>query len=402
MAHAILFDWSKCCAGRGFLTSRPGLRHSGFPATGPGWSNRSLRQEVASPAPGSRDGSSRRAEPSYFQQFLDGPSHSALLFAQQEGAAELVGVTRQLLGTPGSPFAYRGNMGPSLVPAPLMSRLRQLGNVLSSAFRLVGLFGVDYIQHDDEPWLVEINPRYTASVEVFELATHRTLLTEHLRACGMDLVESPSPGKPKTVTTKAPVVGKAVLYAQRSMVAPEIEIDDPRCRDSFAVPAIADVPWPGTAIAAGEPIMTMFTKGEDVRECEARLDELETLWQNETVATLPGGWRPVHTIRLEIEPFAELVAHSESLTGSQVDSPDSCRVKLKSAPVTVLQSPKMSIFSAAANPTSPHTSRESCCCRGFRCTRPHWRHSCRGARGYRDGRRKRTGGSSSRECGSIS
>ena len=189
-------------------------------------------------------------------------------------------MTRQLLGTPGSPFAYRGNIGPSLVPAPLMSRLRQLGNVLSSAFRLVGLFGVDYIQHDDEPWLVEINPRYTASVEVFELATHRTLLTEHLRACGMDLVESPPPGKPKTVTTKAPVVGKAVLYAQRYMVAPEIEIDDPRCRDPFAVPAIADVPWPGTAIAAGEPIMTMFTKGEDVRECEARLDELETLWQN--------------------------------------------------------------------------------------------------------------------------
>ena len=33
--------------------------------------------------------------------------------------------------------------------------------------------------------------KYTASVEVFELATHRTLLTEHLRACGMDLVESP-------------------------------------------------------------------------------------------------------------------------------------------------------------------------------------------------------------------
>ncbi len=64
------------------------------------------------------------------------------------------------------------------------------------------------------------------------------------------------------------------------MAAPEIEIDDPRRRDPFADPAIADVPWPGTAIAAGEPIMTMFTKGEDVRECEARLDELETLRQN--------------------------------------------------------------------------------------------------------------------------
>jgi hypothetical protein len=64
------------------------------------------------------------------------------------------------------------------------------------------------------------------------------------------------------------------------LVAPEIEIEDPRCRDPFAVPAIADVPWPGSAIAAGEPIMTMFTQGEDIRECEDRLDELETLWQN--------------------------------------------------------------------------------------------------------------------------
>ncbi len=48
VAHAILFVWSKCCAGRGFLTSRPGLTHRGFPAMDPGWSNRSLRQEVVS------------------------------------------------------------------------------------------------------------------------------------------------------------------------------------------------------------------------------------------------------------------------------------------------------------------------------------------------------------------
>ena len=76
---------------------------------------------------------------------------------------------------------------------------------------------------------------------------------------------------------------------------------------------------------------------QTLEETPHRDDKFRT--KEETVATLPGGWRSVHTIRLEIEPFAELVAHSESLTGSQVDSPDSCRVKLKSAPVTVLQSP---------------------------------------------------------------
>jgi len=222
-------------------------------------------------------------EPCYFQRFLDGPSNSALFLAHQ-GRAELVGVTRQLRGAPGSPFAYRGNVGPIPVSAPLMSRLRLAGNVLTSAFHLVGLFGVDYILRDDEPWLVEINPRYTASVEVFELATGRTLMNEHLRACAMDLVESNPPLKPKTLSTKAPVVGKAILYAHRSLVAPEIEIDDSRYRDIFAVPAIADVPWPGTPIAAGEPIMTIFTTGEDVRDCEARLDELETFWQNKLKA----------------------------------------------------------------------------------------------------------------------
>ncbi len=221
-----------------------------------------------------------RAEPSYLQQFLDGPSYSALFLAAQPGTAELVGVTRQLLGTPGSPFVYRGNIGPGRVAAPLMSRLRQVGNVLCSAFRLVGLFGVDYIQHDDEPWLVELNPRYTGSVEIFELATHRALLTEHLRACGMDPAELPPTGNPQVLCTKAPVVGKAILYARRDLIAPEIEIDEPRCRDLFSVPASTDIPWPGTEIKAGEPVMTLFTTGHDVQECADRLAEQESSWQN--------------------------------------------------------------------------------------------------------------------------
>jgi predicted ATP-grasp superfamily ATP-dependent carboligase len=220
------------------------------------------------------------AEPSYLQQFLAGPSHSALFLARHAGSAELVGVTRQLLGRPGSPFAYRGNIGPCRVPAPLMSRLHHLGNVFCSAFRLVGLFGVDFIWHDGEPWPVEINPRYTAAVEIFELALHRTLLSEHLRACGMDLAASHPSRKPHIPTPRAPVVGKTTLYARRNSMAPEIDFEDPRCRDLFAVPAVADVPWPGSAIAAGEPFMTLFATGQDVRECEDRLAEQEAFWQD--------------------------------------------------------------------------------------------------------------------------
>ena len=59
----------------------------------------------------------------------------------------------------------------------------------------------------------------------------------------------------------------------------------------------------------------------------------------ETIATLPGGWDLAHAIRLGIKPFAELGANSEALSGSQVDSPCSCRAIFESAPVAMLQPP---------------------------------------------------------------
>ena len=66
----------------------------------------------------------------------------------------------------------------------------------------------------------------------------------------------------------------------------------------------------------------------------------------ETMASLPGGWDLAHAIRLGIKPFAELGANSEALSGSQVDSPCSCRAIFESAPVTMLQSRKMGVFCA--------------------------------------------------------
>ena len=58
----------------------------------------------------------------------------------------------------------------------------------------------------------------------------------------------------------------------------------------------------------------------------------------ETIATLPGGWDLAHAIRLGIKPFAELGANSEALSGSQVDSPCSCRAIFESAPVAMRHS----------------------------------------------------------------
>jgi hypothetical protein len=76
--------------------------------------------------------------------------------------------------------------------------------------------------------------------------------------------------------------------------------------------------------------------------------------KSETIAMLPGGWELAHAIRLGIKPLAELGANSEALSGSQLDSPCSCRAIFESAPVAMLQSRISRLFPHIRE--SPHSS----------------------------------------------
>ena len=111
-----------------------------------------------------------------------------------------------------------------------------MGQLLASTFSLVGLFGVDHVLQNDEPWVVEINPRYTASVEILELAVGRSLLAEHVSACLGEYESSPPPTRSISRRRLPRVAGKTILYADRSLVAPEIEIHGFRDRTRSRFP----------------------------------------------------------------------------------------------------------------------------------------------------------------------
>jgi uncharacterized protein len=213
----------------------------------------------------------------YFQERIDGPSFSALYIGEPDGS-RLVGVTQQLLGAAGSPFAYRGNIGPWPIGDALAVKLNRLGKALARTPGLSGWFGVDYVLRDDDPWPVEINPRYTASVEIHELALGRALLCDHRLACeGVGVQESAAAAAP-SIAERPTVIAKLIVYAPREMTAPEIAFGDDSGSDPFALRSIADVPWPGTQIAAGEPVMTLFARGANVADCRSRLGDLEQEW----------------------------------------------------------------------------------------------------------------------------
>ncbi|MEO6808451.1 MAG: ATP-grasp domain-containing protein, partial [Isosphaeraceae bacterium] len=135
----------------------------------------------------------RRFEPCYYQERIEGLPLAALFVADRDGAT-LLGVTRQILGENG--FAYRGSLAPWPLEADPRKRIEALGRAIASAFPLVGLFGIDFVLRNGHPWPVEVNPRYTASVEVLEQALGRSLLTEHVRACAPKVAARLSPSRP--------------------------------------------------------------------------------------------------------------------------------------------------------------------------------------------------------------
>ena len=149
----------------------------------------------------------------------------------------------------------------------LAGRLQSLGDRLVSALGLVGWFGVDYILHNGHPWPVEINPRYTASLEIHELASGRSLLALHRRAC--EGISDPDERTTPRASPRPGMIAKLTLYAPQRLIAPDIVAKDNEPDGLFAVRTIADVPWPGTRFERGDPVMTIFAAGEDLASCRS-------------------------------------------------------------------------------------------------------------------------------------
>jgi predicted ATP-grasp superfamily ATP-dependent carboligase len=203
----------------------------------------------------------------YAQEFVAG-TPAAALFVAIAGRSVFLGLTRQLVGEAwlnAPPFRYCGSIG-VLDPAPaLAERLRRLGAILTHRAGLMGLFGVDGLLDGDTFRPVEVNPRYTASVEVVELSTGVRALDLHRRA--FEAVPGPTPR-----ATARRVVGKAVVFAPTRSVFPD---DGPWLDEAppDAIPDFADIPAPGEPLLPGHPILTVFASASTPEECERRLRE---------------------------------------------------------------------------------------------------------------------------------
>jgi predicted ATP-grasp superfamily ATP-dependent carboligase len=200
----------------------------------------------------------------YYQRYIPGRPCSALALAAG-GRAVVIAHSEQLVGRPGAPFAYRGNIAPIPLPTRAAELLAATARTLAAAFGLVGLFGIDFILADDgTPWTVEVNPRYTAAAELVELATKTALLPWHRRACREAALETCD------LPTTA-LIGKEILFAHRHGTFPTTCRWRPGDRSGCAAPAWADVPEPAHPLVPGQPILTVFARGRSLEQTRRRL-----------------------------------------------------------------------------------------------------------------------------------
>jgi uncharacterized protein len=209
-------------------------------------------------------------EPYYFQERAGGRGLSGLYLASG-GTTTLIGATEQWIGhteLSARPFAYCGSIGPIDLPEPAGRQIADTGDHIAFEFGLRGLFGIDFLLEGEVAWPTEVNPRYTASVEIYERSHELALLDWHVRACRCHAAPSHSRDlmdQFRSTLTRARVTGgghkaaKAIVYAPFGLQAPNLARLQQTPDFSAAGIEIADRPAVGLPLPQGTPICTLIT-----------------------------------------------------------------------------------------------------------------------------------------------
>lgn len=191
----------------------------------------------------------------YLQEFVEGVPASVVFVANGRDV-RVLGVSRQLIGDEvfgAYDFQYCGSiLDPS---SSLRAGAEELAKAATRAFGLDGVNGIDFVLSEGVPWPVEINPRWTASVELVEDAWGFPVFTAHHAACDAGVLPE--------VSGFEGVRGKAIVFACQDLLVGDTE--------NWHGLGIRDIPRSGQRIARGRPICTVLAGGTDESSCRRAL-----------------------------------------------------------------------------------------------------------------------------------
>ena len=185
----------------------------------------------------------------------------------------IVGIARSILSEELDaplPWIYRGSLAPYSVSPSVRASLERFAKTVAQSTGIRGLWQADFqIDPNGQLWLLEINPRWSASMELHELLQEYSWITEHVRIlCNGESKRVPSPGSPA-----GQQVAKGILYAPHGMHLSVAQVDrlgrsgwHGTLRElETAEFCLADIPQSdplGVDFAEGMPIVTVLVAGE--------------------------------------------------------------------------------------------------------------------------------------------
>jgi predicted ATP-grasp superfamily ATP-dependent carboligase len=191
----------------------------------------------------------------YYQRLERGSTLSVLFLA--DGArARVLGVNRQWTAPARAelPFLYGGAVGGVRLARPVEREIRAGLDALVAAGGLVGINGIDFILRGTRWLVLELNPRPTATTELYDADYPGGLFEWHLRACRGQLPERPA--------TLRAIRAHAVFHADMPTRAEAGFVFPPWCRD---------IPVAGTRFEAGDPVCTVHASAADEERALALL-----------------------------------------------------------------------------------------------------------------------------------
>jgi predicted ATP-grasp superfamily ATP-dependent carboligase len=190
----------------------------------------------------------------YWQRYHKGRAMSVLFLADRR-SAQSIGFNRQCtMAAAGHPFAFSGIINHAVLPDAAKRQLHGWLQALTPAYALVGLNSLDFIWDGRQAWVLEINPRPSASLALYDSSFEFGLLALHLAACRGKM--------PPFKFHSIPHSAYQILHAPNACCVPA-NMDWP----DWAM----DRPQNGSLIRAGHPICSIMARANTSRRTMALL-----------------------------------------------------------------------------------------------------------------------------------
>jgi predicted ATP-grasp superfamily ATP-dependent carboligase len=195
----------------------------------------------------------------YWQRQLSGEVLS-VLFAAGLGQVRVLGFNRQW-ATSGHDdeqrFLFAGVRNHARISPRNRALLSEWLAKLVGLYPLKGLGSLDFIVHDGECYVLEINARIPASAQLYGTS----VFNKHCQACQGVLGDA----------EWAPPVGFQILFAEKELLVPA----------GLSWPEwTVDRPASGVFIGKGEPVCSIIAAGNDAAQVEARLRHRQIIIDN--------------------------------------------------------------------------------------------------------------------------